>query len=195
MQLKNICVYCGSSPGRLDLYADAARAVAEALVKRNLGLVYGGASVGIMGVVADHVLALGGRVVGVIPESLASREVAHHGLTELHITRSMHERKTMMAELSEGFIALPGGIGTLEEIFEIWTWAQLGLHHKPCGLLNIAGYFDPLHTFLDHTVTEGFVQPVVRSMLLVEDDAELLLDRFATYHSPRLKQWVEEDET
>ena len=195
MQLKNICVYCGSSPGRLDLYADAARAVAEALVKRNLGLVYGGASVGIMGVVADHVLALGGRVVGVIPESLASREVAHHGLTELHITRSMHERKTMMAELSEGFIALPGGIGTLEEIFEIWTWAQLGLHHKPCGLLNIAGYFDPLHTFLDHTVTEGFVQPVVRSMLLVEDDAELLLDRFATYHSPRLKKWVEEDET
>ena len=195
MPIKNICVYCGSSPGRLDLYADAARVVAGALVKRNLGLVYGGASVGIMGVVADQVLALGGRVVGVIPESLASREVAHHGLTELHITRSMHERKTMMAELSEGFIALPGGIGTLEEIFEIWTWAQLGLHHKPCGLLNIAGYFDPLHTFLDHTVTEGFVQPVVRSMLLVEDDAELLLDRFATYHSPRLKKWVEEDET
>jgi uncharacterized protein (TIGR00730 family) len=195
MHIENICVYCGSSPGRLDLYADTARALAQALVKRDLSLVYGGASVGIMGVVADHVMALGGRVVGVIPESLATREVAHPGLTELHITRSMHERKTLMAELADGFIALPGGIGTLEEIFEIWTWAQLGLHHKPCGLLNVAGYFDPLHTFLDHTVTEGFVQPVVRSMLLVEEDAELLLDRFAAYQSPRLKKWVEADET
>jgi uncharacterized protein (TIGR00730 family) len=195
MALKNICVYCGSSPGRLDLYADAARKVAEALVKRDLGLVYGGASVGIMGVVADHVLALGGRVYGVIPESLASREIAHSGLTELHITRSMHERKTMMEELADGFIALPGGIGTLEELFEIWTWAQLGLHHKPCGLLNVAGYFDALHTFLDHTVAEGFVQPVVRSMLMVENDPDLLLERFADYRSPRLKKWVEEGET
>ena len=195
MHIKNICVYCGSSPGRLDIYADAARALAEALVKRNIGLVYGGASVGIMGVVADHVMARGGRVIGVIPESLATREVAHYGLTELHITRSMHERKTMMAELSDGFIAMPGGIGTLEEIFEIWTWAQLGLHHKPCGLLNIASYFDPLHTFLDHTVAEGFVKPVVRSMLLVEDDAELLLERFAAYQSPRLHKWVDETET
>lgn len=195
MPIKNICVYCGSSPGRLKLYADAARDVAEALVKRNIGLVYGGASVGIMGVVADHVLALGGRVVGVIPESLATREVAHHGLTELHITRSMHERKTMMAELSDGFIALPGGIGTMEEIFEIWTWAQLGLHHKPCGLLNVAGYYDPLHAFLDHTVAEGFVKPVIRGMLMVEEIPELLLERFAAYRSPRLKKWVEEDET
>jgi uncharacterized protein (TIGR00730 family) len=195
MHIKNICVYCGSSPGRLDLYADAARTVAEALVKRDIGLVYGGASVGIMGVVADHVLALGGRVVGVIPESLATREVAHHGLTELHVTRSMHERKTMMAELSDGFIAMPGGIGTLEEIFEIWTWAQLGLHHKPCGLLNVAGYFDPLHAFLDHTVAEGFVKPVVRGMLMVEEEPERMLERFATYHSPRLRKWVEENET
>lgn len=195
MKLRNICVYCGSSPGRGELYADAARAVAAALVERDLGLVYGGASVGIMGVVADHVLHLGGRAVGVIPEALASREVAHYGLTELHVTQSMHERKTMMAELSDGFIALPGGIGTMEEIFEIWTWAQLGLHHKPCGLLNIAGYYDPLRAFLDHTVEERFVDPTVRGMLMVEDAPDALLDRFMTYRSPRMKKWVEEDET
>lgn len=195
MNIRNICVYCGSSPGRIDLYSDAARQLAEALVKRDIGLVYGGASIGLMGTVADQVLALGGRVVGVIPESLATREVAHHGLTELHVTRSMHERKTLMAERADGFIALPGGIGTMEEIFEIWTWAQLGLHHKPCGLLNVAGYYDPLHAFLDHTVTEGFVQPVIRGMLLVESDPDNLLDRFAGYRSPRLKQWVEEGET
>lgn len=195
MKLRNICVYCGSSPGRGELYADAARAVAAALVERDLGLVYGGASVGIMGVVADHVLHLGGRAVGVIPEALASREVAHYGLTELHVTQSMHERKTMMAELSDGFIALPGGIGTMEEIFEIWTWAQLGLHHKPCGLLNIAGYYDPLRAFLDHTVEERFVDPTVRGMLMVEGAPDALLDRFMTYRSPRMKKWVEEDET
>lgn len=195
MTLRNVCVYCGSSPGRRELYAEAARATAKALVKQDIGLVYGGASIGIMGVVADQVLALGGRVVGVIPEALATREVAHHGLTELHITRSMHERKTLMAELSDGFIALPGGIGTMEEIFEIWTWAQLGLHHKPCGLLNVAGFYDPLHAFLDHTVDEGFVKPPIRGMLMVEEDPERLLQRFAAYRSPRVKQWVEEDET
>lgn len=195
MTIKNICVYCGSSPGRLDLYTDTARMLATALVKRDIGLVYGGASVGLMGTMADHVLALGGRVVGVIPESLATREVAHNGLTELHITRSMHERKTLMAERADGFIALPGGIGTMEELFEIWTWAQLGLHHKPCGLLNVAGYYDPLHAFLDHTVAEGFVKPLIRNMLMVEEVPEALLSRFDAYHSPRLKQWVEEDET
>lgn len=195
MSLRNICVYCGSSPGRQQLYGEAARTMAESLVKRDIGLVYGGASIGVMGAIADHVLRLGGRVIGVIPESLATREVAHASLTELHITRSMHERKTMMAERSDGFIALPGGIGTMEEIFEIWTWAQLGLHHKPCGLLNVAGYYDPLRTFLDHTVRENFVHSTVRGMLMVEEDPEALLERFATYQSPRMKQWVEKNET
>ncbi len=193
--IKNICVYCGSSPGRLNGYADAARSLAEALVERDIGLVYGGASVGIMGVVADQVLGLGGRVVGVIPEALVRKEVAHHHLTELHITQSMHERKMMMAELSDGFIAMPGGIGTLEEIFEVWTWAQLGLHHKPCGLLNVEGYFDPLRSFLDHTVQEEFVRPRTRSMLIVEQEPDALLKRFFAYRPPIVKKWVEEDET
>jgi len=158
--LKNICVYCGSSPGRLKAYADAARALAEALVSRNIGLVYGGASIGIMGAVADHVLQLGGKAVGVIPEALMRKEVAHYRLSELYVTQSMHERKMRMAELSDGFIALPGGLGTLEELFEIWTWAQLGFHDKPCGLLNVEGYYDPLIEFLDHAVTEQFAPPL-----------------------------------
>jgi uncharacterized protein (TIGR00730 family) len=164
--------------GRLDLYAAAARAVAKALVDRDMRLVYGGASVGIMGVVADEVLRLGGQAVGVIPESLARREVAHRSLTELHVTQTMHERKMLMATLSDAFIALPGGIGTLEEIFEIWTWAQLGIHDKPCGLLNVNGYFDPLISFLDSAVTEQFVRPAIRSLLFVDSQPEELLNRF-----------------
>jgi uncharacterized protein (TIGR00730 family) len=164
--------------GRLDLYAAAARAVAKALVDRDMRLVYGGASVGIMGAVADEVLRLGGRAVGVIPESLARKEVAHRSLTELHVTETMHERKMLMATLSDAFIALPGGIGTLEEIFEIWTWAQLGIHDKPCGLLNVNGYFDPLISFLDRAVAEQFVRPAVRSLLFVENEPEELLTRF-----------------
>jgi hypothetical protein len=135
-ELKSICVYCGSSPGRLKAYSTAARALAASLVEQNIRLVYGGANVGIMGLLADAVLQLGGEVIGVIPEALVQKEVAHTGLTELHVTQSMHERKTLMAELSDGFVALPGGIGTLEELFEVWTWAQLGFHDKPCGLLN-----------------------------------------------------------
>ena len=194
-QINNICIYCGSSPGRLEAYAASARAVAKSLVSRDIGLVYGGASVGIMGMVADHVLLLGGKAIGVIPESLARKEVAHGNLTELHITRSMHERKTLMAELADGFIALPGGIGTLEEIFEIWTWAQLGLHDKPCGLLNVEGYFDPLSKFLDHSVTEQFVNQQTRAMLFVENDPEALLERFATYRPPVVAKWVSADET
>jgi uncharacterized protein (TIGR00730 family) len=194
-RIKNLCIYCGSRAGRLESYADAARALAESLVKRDIGLVYGGASVGIMGIVADHVLQLGGRAVGVIPESLMRREIAHDGLTELHVTPSMHARKMLMAELSDGFIALPGGIGTLEEIFEVWTWAQLGLHQKPCGLLNVEGYYDPLRNFLDHTVAEQFVQPDIRAMLIVASEPEALLERFLAYRAPRKTQWVEKDET
>jgi uncharacterized protein (TIGR00730 family) len=193
-QLTSICVYCGSSPGRREQYAANARALAETLVSRNIGLVYGGASIGIMGIMADHVLRLGGKAIGVIPEALMRKEVAHYQLTELHVTQSMHERKMRMAELSEGFIALPGGLGTLEELFEIWTWAQLGFHDKPCGLLNAEGYYDPLIEFLDHAVAEQFVRESHRSMLMVERDPESLLDRFANYRPPQVKIWVDKDE-
>ncbi len=193
--MKSICVYCGSSPGRLEAYSNAARSLAQSLVARNLGLVYGGAGVGIMGLLADAVLDCGGRAVGVIPEALLRKELAHPNLTELHVTLSMHERKMLMAELSDGFIALPGGIGTLEEIFEIWTWAQLGFHEKPCGLLNTAGYYDLLSGFLDHAVAERFVNQPHRSLLMVEDDPDVLLDRFGAYEPPTMRKWVSKTET
>ena len=193
--INSICVYCGSSPGRLDAYASAAISLAEALVSRNIRLVYGGASIGIMGMVADQVLKLGGQVVGVIPKALAHKEVAHHHLTELHVTHSMHERKMLMAELSDGFIALPGGIGTLEELFEIWTWAQLGFHQKPCGLLNVEGYYNALIQFLDHVLAEQFVKHQHRAMLMVEADPDALLDRYANYRPVAMKHWVDKNET
>ncbi len=189
--LKNICVYCGSSPGRLPDYANGARSLAQALVERGIGLVYGGSNLGVMGVLADEVLRLGGRVTGVIPEALVEKEAGHDGLSELRITRSMHERKALMAELSDGFIALPGGLGTLEEIFEIWTWAQLSLHEKPCGLLNVAGYYDRLGEFLDHTHAEGFVRPQHRAMMMVDDDPRRLLQQFDAYVAPPPTRWVE----
>jgi uncharacterized protein (TIGR00730 family) len=188
--MKSGCVYCGSNPGRQPAYAEAARGLGAALVERGLGLVYGGASVGIMGVLADTVLQLGGHVTGVIPEALVQREVAHSRLAELRVTGSMHERKTLMADLADGFVALPGGIGTLEEVFEAWTWAQLGLHAKPCGLLNVTGYFDGLIAFLDHAVAERFVKEPHRSMLIVSDDPSLLLRRFETYEAPAVRKWI-----
>jgi hypothetical protein len=194
-KLSSLCVYCGSSSGRLDAYAAAARAVARAMVERNIRLVYGGASVGIMAVVADEVLRLGGEAVGVIPEALTRKELAHAGLTELHVTPSMHARKTLMAELADGFVALPGGIGTLEELFEIWTWSQLGFHQKPCGLLNVAGYYDALIVFLDHAAGEQFVRSEHRNMLVVESDPNALLDCFAAYAGPALSKWIGRDET
>ncbi|BCO26532.1 cytokinin riboside 5'-monophosphate phosphoribohydrolase [Rhodoferax lithotrophicus] len=193
--MKNICVYCGSSSGRLPAYAEGARALARALVARDWGLVYGGASIGLMGLVADTVLQLGGRVVGVIPEALARKEVAHAGLTQLHVTQSMHERKTLMAELSDGFIAMPGGIGTFEEIFEIWTWAQLGIHAKPCGLLNVAGYYDALTTFLDHATHEQFMKPPHRSLLIVEPEPVALLDRFDRFEPLQIQKWLAKSES
>lgn len=193
--MKAICVYCGSSPGRLEVYASAARALGQVLVERDLGLVYGGASIGLMGLIADTVLQLGGRAVGVIPQALARKEVVHRHLTELHVTRSMHERKTLMADLSDGFIAMPGGIGTFEEIFEIWTWAQLGIHAKPCGLLNVAGYYDALNTFLDHAAAEQFLKPPHRSLLIVEQAPQALLDRFASYQPPSVRKWLDADES
>lgn len=183
-QIKHICVYCGSSPGRNPAYLQAAEQLASAMVELGIGLVYGGASIGIMGAVANRVLALGGRVVGVIPQALAQKEVMHEGLSELHVTTSMHERKMLMAELADGFIALPGGIGTLEELFEIWTWAQLGFHDKPCGLLNVADFYSPLIGFLDHVAAEQFVKPQHRQILLVDDDPQRLLGHFQHYSAP-----------
>ncbi len=193
--INSLCIYCGSSPGRLDAYADAAIAMAEALVSRKIRLVYGGASIGIMGSVADHVLKLGGQVIGVIPKALAHKEVAHPNLTELHVTQSMHERKLRMAELADGFIALPGGIGTLEELFEIWTWAQLGIHNKPCGLLNVEGYYDSLIGFLDHVLAEQFVKKHHHALLMVESNPEALLDRYNIYQPPAVKHWIGTNET
>lgn len=193
--LRSLCVYCGSASGRQPAYADAARALAQAMVARDIRLVYGGASVGIMGTVADEILRLGGEAVGVIPQALMRKELAHAGLTELHVTPSMHARKMLMAELADGFVALPGGIGTFEEIFEVWTWAQLGFHGKPCGLLNAAGYYDRLVGFLDHAAAEEFVRPVHREMVIVDSDPVALLQRFSAYRPPAVPKWVGGDET
>lgn len=193
--LKRLCVYCGSSPGRLKAYTDHARKLADALVERDIALVYGGAGVGIMGVIADRVMERGGEAIGVIPEALVEKEVAHFNLSELHVTASMHERKTLMAELADGFIAFPGGLGTLEELFEILTWAQLGFHHKPCGLLNVEGYFDALTQFLEHAVAEQFVKAAHHDMLIVDSDPAVMLDRFASYRPPALERWVDASQT
>jgi uncharacterized protein (TIGR00730 family) len=159
-------------------YAAAAKQLARGLVERGFGLVYGGGNVGLMNVIADAALELGGHVTGVIPDSLVSKEVAHLGLSDLRVVQSMHERKALMAELSNGFIAMPGGIGTMEELFEVLSWAQLGLHEKPCGLLNVAGYYNPLVEFLDRAVTQDFLKPKHRALLLVESEPAILLDRF-----------------
>jgi uncharacterized protein (TIGR00730 family) len=171
-----VCVYCGSSPGADPAYAQATQELASALAQRGLTVVYGGASVGLMGLLADTALDAGGAVTGVIPQQLVDREIAHPRLTELRVVASMHERKALMAELSDAFVALPGGIGTLEELIEMYTWAQLGLHDKPLALLNTKGYYDGLTAFLDHAVLEGFLPPHRRASLLVESDAQTLLE-------------------
>lgn len=194
MKIKNICVYCGSSPGNGPAYSLAARRVAKELCERDITLVFGGGAVGIMGVVADAVLELGGRAIGVIPKSLAIKEVAHENLTEMHVVATMHERKAMMSELADGFIALPGGWGTLEEIFEMLTWAQLGFHEKPCGLMNVEGYFDGLLAFLENSFTQKFVKELYRPLLMTSDQPAELLDRFAVYQAPKVRKWVSEDE-
>jgi len=193
--MNRICVYCGSSPGLLAGYRDAATELGHLLAGRGIGLVYGGASVGVMGAVADGVLEQGGEVIGVIPTALATREVAHDRLSELFVVDSMHERKAKMAELSDGFIALPGGWGTLEEIFEMLTWAQLGFHQKPCGLLNISQYYDHLYAFLEHAIHQRFVREEYRPMMMMENTAEALLDRFTHYRAPKVKKWIGPEET
>jgi uncharacterized protein (TIGR00730 family) len=177
--MRRICVFCGSTTGGSPLYVEAARRLGTALARRGITLVYGGASVGVMGAVANGVLAAGGQAIGVMPRALFPREVAHAGLTELREVGSMHERKALMADLADAFIALPGGIGTMDEWFEAWTWAQLGIHAKPLGLLNAGGYFDLLLAFLDRMVEERFLQRRHRALALVDREAEPLLDRLA----------------
>lgn len=193
--MRSICVYCGANRGRRKEYAEAARATAQALVHQGIRLVYGGGSIGLMGILADAALEAGGQVIGVIPRHLHHKEVAHDGLKELHVVNSMHERKALMAELSDGFMALPGGLGTLEELLEMLTWAQLGLHAKPCGLLNVAGYYDRLSGFLDLAVAQRFIRPAHRAMLLVDTDIARLLRRFARYRPATVRKWIDLEQT
>ena len=192
--MKRICVFCGSNNGTQGVYSEAARAIGVALARRGIGLVYGGGGIGLMSVVAEAVIKEGGEVIGVIPEALFNKEVAHQGLKDLRVVGSMHERKALMAELSDGFMALPGGYGTLEEFCEVLTWAQLGFHRKPCGILNVEGFYDPLLSFLDHAVSEGFVRKLHRSLILVERDPESLLRKMMSYKSPVLDRWIERGE-
>lgn len=179
--MKSICVYCGSSMGVDPAFEYAARVLGTQLASAGIELIYGGGRVGLMGAVADAVLAAGGRVQGIIPQALATREVAHSGLSQLHVVDTMHQRKALMADLSDGFIALPGGLGTFEELFEIWTWSQLGIHHKPIGLLNVAGYFDHLLAFLDHATASQLLKPVHRDTLIVSQEPADLLERMNSY--------------
>jgi uncharacterized protein (TIGR00730 family) len=189
--MKRVCVFCGSSAGRNSLYLDAARLTGRTLARRGIGVVYGGGGIGLMAAVADAALEAGGEVIGVIPRALQLRELAHDGLTALHVVGSMHERKAKMAELAEGFVALPGGMGTLEEFAEILTWAQLGLHARPCGLLDVGGYYRPLVAFFDHAEAEGFLRPEHRELVLVAEDPDALVDRFIAWKPPALQRWID----
>ena len=189
--LRSVCVFCGSSPGARPAYQDAARVFGQDIAAKQRTLVYGGGNVGLMGVVADAALAAGGRVIGVMPQHLVHREVAHTGLTELRVVSSMHERKQAMAELSDAFALMPGGLGSLEEFFEVWTWGQLGLHRKPYGLLNVDGYFDPLLTFLNHAVRERFVRAEHRDLLVVADDPARLLAGLEAQDPPSFEKWID----
>ena len=193
--VKRICVFLGSSAGLQPEYIDVAKQLGRELVRRSLGLVYGGANLGLMKTLADTVLAEGGEVIGVIPKMLVEKEIAHQGLTELRIVGSMHERKALMADLTDGFIALPGGLGTFEEFFEVWTWAQLGLHAKPCGLLDVCGYFSHLIEFLDHAVEERFLRQENRDLLLWATEPDKLLDLFENYRPSHVPKWIQRDQT
>jgi uncharacterized protein (TIGR00730 family) len=193
--VRRVCVFCGSSPGHDRRYAEAARSLARGLVSRGIGVVFGGGSVGLMGVLADQALALGGNVVGVIPHGLAARELAHPGVADMRVVATMHARKALMAELADGFVALPGGTGTFEELFEVATWGQLGIHRKPLGILNVAGYYDPLVALLDHAVAEGFVSAANRGNLIVDDDSIRLLERMAANRPPVVRSWITLEET
>ncbi|MBN8182383.1 TIGR00730 family Rossman fold protein [Roseibium aggregatum] len=193
--MKSICVFCGSSYGALEAYADIARETGRAIAEQGYTLVYGGAKVGLMGTVADAALEAGGKVIGVLPRSLQDKEIGHEGLSELHLVDSMHERKAMMADLSDAFIALPGGVGTLEEIFEVWTWGQLGYHKKPCGFLNAESYYDHLIAFLDHQTEQGFTKQVMRDMAQIASSPLDMIRRFENYTPPSAPKWINRDET
>ncbi|GAB2912241.1 TIGR00730 family Rossman fold protein [Paraburkholderia jirisanensis] len=189
--MKAVCVYCGSSNGAKPLYAQAARAFGHALVEANLALVYGGGKVGLMGVIADTVMAAGGRAIGVIPELLVDKEVGHVGLTELHVVPDMHQRKKMMADLSDAFVAMPGGAGTLEELFEVFTWSQLGYHKKPVAVFNIDGFYDPLIGMLQHTVQEGFMQQKYVDTLQIDSDPATLIGKLQRYKNVAHDKWAQ----
>lgn len=193
--MKRICVFCGSKNGSNPEFVAAARKFGERLAYRDHTLVYGGGNLGLMGAVADSVLESGGRVIGIIPSALEEREHAHRGLTELHVVESMHERKAMMADMADAFVALPGGLGTLEELFEVWTWGQLGLHRKPVGLLNVAGFWDLLIGMIEYMSASDFVQKIHRDMLRVHSDPDLLLDSLSDYEPPPIRRWIDQDET
>ena len=193
--IRSICVFCGSSPGSRPAYAEAARAFGSLLASREIALVYGGGDVGLMGVIANAALDGGGRVEGVIPRFLMNKELGHQGLTQLHVTENMHERKARMAELSDAFVALPGGLGTMEELFEIWTWLQLALHNKPVGLLNVDGFYDPLVQLLAHMTTERFVKGEHAELVAVHDDPEALLEALARWDGRFTDKWLDRDRT
>lgn len=192
--LRTICVFCGSNPGARPAYRQAAAELGTLLAKNGLGLVYGGGRVGLMGTVADACLAAGGSVTGVIPQALADKELAHRGLTALHVVRTMHERKSLMAELSDAFIALPGGIGTFEELLEVTTWTQLGLHRKACGVVNVEGYYDGLLLQADRAVADGFLTPTHRQLLLTHADPAEVLGQVRQFVPPQLSKWVERED-
>lgn len=192
--MRTLCVFCGSSPGVRKDYAAAARGLGRAMVERGVRLVFGGGQVGLMGVVADAVMEAGGEAVGVMPKALLEKEIGHQRLTELQVVGTMHERKALMADLADAFVALPGGYGTFEEFMEVLTWAQLSLHEKPCGLLNVAGFYEPLVNLFDRAVEEGFVRPDHRSLALLEEDPQRLLDMLESYTPPATEKWVSPEE-
>jgi uncharacterized protein (TIGR00730 family) len=187
----NLCIFCGSAVGARASYTEAAQRLGTLMARRGIGLVYGGGNVGLMGVIADAVMSAGGSAIGVMPRNLIAREIGHAGITELRVVDTMHQRKALMADLSSGFIALPGGYGTFDEFFEVVTWTQLGLHRKGCGLLNIDGYYDPFVAMLDRAVTEGFIKPENRSLVLDDSSPDRLLDRVLAFHAPATEQWLD----
>jgi uncharacterized protein (TIGR00730 family) len=191
--MKRICVFCGSSAGSQPEYREGAEQLGAELTRREIGLVYGGGNVGLMGAIADSVLKSGGEAIGVIPEHLMKREIGHNRLTKLHIVRSMHERKALMADLSDAFIALPGGFGTLEEFFEVLTWSQLGLHAKPCGIVNVLGYYTPLLRMLDHAVDERFLKPQNRALVIARERPAELLQAFEDWRPVHVEKWLDRD--
>ena len=193
--MQRVAVYCASNDGARPEYLEGARALGTVMARRGLTVVYGGGRVGLMGALADAAMAAGGEVIGVMPHGLVQREVAHHGLTSLRVVGSMHERKAMIVELADAFITLPGGMGTLEEFFETWTWAQLGVHHKPIGLFDVAGYWAPLVALLDHVDTEGFLRGNPREWLVVSDDASSMLTRLQAFHAPTVRRWLHPGES